>query len=75
METKVFYCKDFEGHWPVGVSAVVVAYNEESARNLLEKKLISEHGLTGRQPKGNPLTLHEVSLKEEGVIVLQDGNY
>lgn len=74
MKIKLFYSKDFKGHWPVGVAAIVVACDEEAARSLLEVKL-KELGLTGRQSNGDPVALREVDLKTEQAIVLLDGNY
>ncbi len=71
---KIFYSTDFEGHWPVGTSAIIVAKDEEAARVLLEAEA-KGRGLTGRQSDGSPATLHELSSRGEKVIILTDGNY
>lgn len=66
---RVFYSTDFEGLWPVGTSAVVVASSEEEARAMLEKEL-SERLLAGA-----PFTIHELATDKPSVLILQDGNY
>lgn len=68
---KVFTCTNFSGHWAVGSSAVIVAENVETARKLLEQRLVTI---------GLPQTirfdqLEEVDLSTEAAIILQDGNY
>jgi len=42
---KLFYCNSFEGHNPVGTSAVVVARNKSEARDMLMISLAEEEGL------------------------------
>lgn len=66
----VYYSKDFEGHYPVGAAALVVAKNKGAARKLLDQQLDSE-GL--KQSK--PYTLHKVSVSVPRVIMLLDGDY
>jgi len=67
---KVFTCTDFEGHYPVGVSAVIVASDAMEARTLLDKELV-KHGL---RPKVIS-TFQEISLDRSAAIILQDGDY
>lgn len=67
---KLFKCTDFEGHWPVGVAAIVMAETEEQARDLLAMDLKAQ-GL-GEQDEFN---LVEVSTNAAGVHILNDGNY
>lgn len=69
---KVFYCKDFEGYWPVGTSAVIVAGTREGAEILLHDKL-QQMGLTPKTYPGG--TLVEINMDLPQAIVLSDGNY
>lgn len=68
---RVFVSTDFEGHWPVGTSAIVVAPNKNSAVSLLSKA-IRAAGLPG-DPK--QFTVREIKLDTAKAEVLQDGNY
>lgn len=70
---KVFTCVEFEGHYPVGTSAVVVALNSEDAAMLLNGHLagiglIQEEWLTAADMK-------ELDTSKVGIKVLNDGNY
>lgn len=67
---RVFVCSDFEGHYPVGSAAVVVAQNKTHAENMLNEELV-RCGLSALGQK----TLQEVSMKTERAIILCDGNY
>lgn len=67
---KVYVSTDFEGHWPVGSAAVVVAENESDAATLLSAELL-KHGL----PAGGTFTLREVPTDKATAVVLCDGNY
>ncbi len=67
---KLFKCTDFDGRWPVGTSAVVIAVDKAKARTLLRKQLDAS-GLA----QHSPFTLEEVSLDEESAIILNDGDY
>lgn len=68
---KVWTCNDFEGHWPVGAAAVVVAETEEQAKDLLDFAL-SVEGL-GRQEDG--YTLKTLDINKPEAIVLVNGDY
>jgi len=76
----VWTCTDFEGFWPVGTSAVVVAHTRAEAADLLFDKLL-EIGLvpakSGREDEEivQDLELVQVRLTQPEAIVLQDGNY
>lgn len=61
----------FEGHWPVGTLALVIADTKERAALLLEQRL-GEIGL-GQSINPDDFTTHNPS--SEGVFILQDGNY
>lgn len=67
---KVFTCTSFAGFFPVGTSAVIVAPDEKSARNLLKVKL-KKVGLICRRDE----VLEELSLIESKAIILHDGDY
>ncbi|MGE3993497.1 hypothetical protein, partial [Pseudorhodoplanes sp.] len=62
----VYTCVDHDGHYPVGVSSVVVADTEEDARALLSAAL-TEHGLDGRRP----FTLRRISTDDPRAFILQ----
>jgi hypothetical protein len=63
----IFVCTDFEGFWPVGTAAVVIADSEQQAREKLMAELLSV-GL----PQIKGFTLREI---QHGVHILNDGNY
>jgi hypothetical protein len=65
----VFTCNDFEGFYPVGTAAVVVANNEEEAKKMLIDEL-DKRGL----PQTDP-TLTFVHTLSPSVHILCDGNY
>ena len=67
---KVFTCNDFEGHWPVGSAAVMVATDEDSARAILLGWL-HENGL----PQKSKVTVVELPTGNTGIRVLVDGEY
>ena len=67
---KVFTCTNFEGFYPVGTAAVVVAENVTEADMLLRNKLNS----IGLQ-QDDELILEELSLNSSVVVILRDGNY
>lgn len=67
---KVFVTNQFNGHWPVGTAASVVAPDVVTACMLLEAKL-AEIGLS--QPVDqNDFT--ELDLGQAGVVILCDGD-
>lgn len=63
---RYFYTRDFGGHYPVGVSAIVVAKDIDEARELLVEAI--------RHASLDPgsFTVHELT---DGALVLQDGDY
>lgn len=67
-QLKVYYNTDFEGLWPVGVSAVVVAESEMQAIELLTEEL-QKRGLAYRG------TMQEIDTTIASAIILQDGDY
>lgn len=67
---KLYTCKEFDGHWPVGSAAVVIAQSKNEAADMLEAKLESI-GLKQRIDAG---TMIEVLMMKQA-IVLCDGNY
>jgi hypothetical protein len=70
---RLFTCTDFTGHWPVGTAAIVLAADEDAARELL-RALLAESGL-GRQNENEPLKLTEIDINTANAIILNDGNY
>jgi hypothetical protein len=68
---KVFYNNSFQGHWPVGTSAIIIAKNEQEAKIILENKL-EVIGLKQEVSLGD---LVEVKTNKELAIILQDGEY
>lgn len=65
----VYTCTDHEGHW-VGVASVVVANDEDQARELLIAEL-KTHGLV----QGKSFNLRRIDTSEPRAFVLQDGDY
>ena len=65
---KVYYNTDFEGQWPVGTSAVVVAESPEQAELLLTDKLAA----IGLAYRG---TMTEIDMTTPNAVILQDGDY
>lgn len=68
---KVFYCNNFEGHWPVGAAAVVVAKDMFSARDILSKRL-SDIGLSQDISIDD---LEEIDLDVPSAYILCNGDY
>ena len=66
---RVWTSTDFEGVWPVGTAALVVAATEEEARETLSLA-IKKEGL----PKSE-FTLQEIELSERAAYVLNNGDY
>jgi hypothetical protein len=67
---KVFYCTDHKTHYPVGGSSVVVAQDEEQARQMLKDALKLE-GLGWRGDE----QLVELNTSVPGARVLDNGDY
>jgi len=70
---KVYTCTDHDEHWPVGVASVIVANNEEEAKQLLDLALM-EQGLDTFDEE-DPYTLEELDIIEPGVLMLCNGEY
>ena len=66
---KVFTCKDFTGHYPVGTAAVIIAESKHKAMHLLIAQML-ERGLLDLK-----FTLEEVDMSKAAAIILCDGNY
>lgn len=67
---KVYTSDDFRGHWPVGTSAVIVANTAERALEILKLELAEKN-----LPQPLPISVQELDLGEECVLILNDGNY
>jgi hypothetical protein len=68
---RTYYTNDFEGQWPTGTAAVVVALSEADARRKFNA-MLRRHSLS-RRCNGDVYTIHEVT--NGPAIMLQDGNY
>lgn len=67
---KVFYNRTFDGHYPVGTSAVVVAYDAYDAADRLEAELRT----MGLEQRIATVDMIELEMKPQ-VVVLQNGDY
>lgn len=67
----VFTCKNFKGHNPVGVGAVVVAANRVEAAQLLSAALTNR----GLAQSVEPDQMIWVDSFVKGVTILTDGEY
>lgn len=68
---KVFTNNKFDGYWPVGSAAVVVADSAASAAGILQNQL----NIMGLFQEVSPGDMIELSTTENGCIILFDGNY
>lgn len=68
---KVWYSRDFLGHYPVGTAAVMVASSEDIARLLLEIEMRAE----GIEITKKPFTVEELDTSEPGIVLLCNGEY
>ena len=67
---KVYYCTDFRGYWPQGVSSVIVAADKKEAAMLLNQKLRAE----GIPMEGDGrYTFEEINMNQKGAILLNKG--
>jgi hypothetical protein len=71
---RIWVCTDFEGFWPVGTAAVVVAPTKESALQVLQGDLRARK-LTGLQADGSEPTLVEIDPDSFQCTILLDGTY
>ncbi len=71
-EVKVFTCNYFNGHWPVGVAAVVVAASAQDAKSKLEDELFLS-GLGVQKIEIENIKL--LKTDKAKAIILADGNY
>ena len=67
---KVFYSNDFTGYCPIGVAAVVVAENKQTAKNILTAYLAE-----CRMKQKGDFTVHEVETYTAQVFMLNNGDY
>ncbi len=69
----VFTFTNFDGHYPVGTAAVVVAQDLIVAKRLLDEQL-AESGLPVLAGQVD-VNISRVDLENQQVIILLDGNY
>ena len=67
---KIWTNDKFEGHYPVGTAAVVVADNKDNAAKYLSSALRAR-GLKDAKPED----MYEMPFMDGAVAVLCDGNY
>jgi hypothetical protein len=67
---KIWTNNDFEGHWPVGTAAVVVAKTAEDAKTYLDM-FLSEKSL----PESSVDQFKPMPFEDGQVSILCDGNY
>jgi len=72
---KVFTCKDFQGVWPVGSAAVVVAQTKAKAKFALLEALEKQGKDLGNNNKDLDFTVQEVDTTKTGATILNDGDY
>jgi hypothetical protein len=70
---QVFTFTNFDGHYPVGTAAVVVAKNKSEAIMLMDEQL-SESGLPALDEQED-VKISLVDLDVFQAIILRDGNY
>ena len=68
---KVWFCTQFNGHWPVGTAAVVVADTAMQACYLLETELVK----VGLSQKLQPDWFERIDTSKPNALILLDGNY
>lgn len=68
---KVFSCKQFEGHYPVGTAAVIVAPDRFAAADMLNEGLLQ----VGLKDNVDPSQMVEIDPSTPAVYILLDGNY
>lgn len=69
---KVFTCTDHDGHWPVGISVVVVAPSLDDAKRVLDEALRGD----GLKPVAEgEYTLNLVDTTIANAVVHHDRNY
>lgn len=69
---KIYTCTDFQGHYPVGTAAVVVASSREEAKEKLEKALFDHFGAI-QEIKVDDLV--RIPASKAAAHILLDGNY
>lgn len=69
---RVYTTTDFEGHYSVGVAAIVVAADKGHARRILLKQCIAHHI---PQATDCDFKFVELDVSKCGAVVLNDGNY
>lgn len=68
---KVFTNNNFDGYWPVGSAAVVVANGKEEAAEILQNHL----NIIGLYQDIPPDDMVELDTAQNGCVILFDGNY
>jgi hypothetical protein len=69
---KVYTCTEFQGHYPVGTAAVIVASSRKEAKEKLEKALFDHFGAIQVVKESD---LVQISASKAAAHILLDGNY
>jgi hypothetical protein len=68
----IYVCTDHDRHYPVGAASVVIAWNENQARVLLDEQLIAQ----GLKPfTKHPYTLKLIQADFSAAFILVNGDY
>ena len=62
---------EFEGHYPVGTAAVVVADTAAQASEMLNSALVAQ----GLEPTATPEQFVKLPTNSPKVVILSDGDY
>lgn len=71
---KVFSITGFNGHYPIGTAAIVVAKDERHACQLLSAEL-ADQGLGTVLPTDTGLKIVQIKTHEPLAIITHNGNY
>lgn len=70
----IFTCTNFAGHWPVGTAAVIIAFDEKQAKDLLLSTL-AHQGLGQTLEQAARLEFVKINSTKVEAHILCDGNY
>lgn len=70
---KVYTCKGFDGHYPVGTTAIIVAHSRVQAEELLNAELLAQD-LPPLSRQSN-VTVVETPLDRPFCTILLNGDY
>lgn len=68
---RIFACKSFKGHWPVGTAAIITAETADVAAEMLEKELKD----IGLHQEICSEQMIEIDASCPSILILNDGDY